>query len=107
MSKRICCNCQTKDLLDDNDECPSCRVMRNKAMARKLSKGAAIDVSIFPRDKDGNYILPDYADGADYCDKQKEEWIWSIGKRRSDRTILASTDNRFYSNPDFECLWLR
>jgi hypothetical protein len=81
--------------------------MQNKAMERKLQNGDAVDVSGFARDKDGNYVLPDYADGIDYADKKREAWIWSIGRRRSDGVILASTDSRFYQNDAFECLWLR
>jgi len=81
--------------------------MQNKAMERKLQNGDAVDVSGFARDKDGNYVLPDYADGIDYADKQREDWIRSIGRRRSDGVILAATDTRFYQNDAFECLWLR
>lgn len=80
--------------------------MRNCAMARKLERGEAIDVSAFPREGK-YYVLDAYADELDYCDAKAEQWIWSIGRRRSDGRILASPVNDLYQNPDFECLWLR
>jgi len=80
--------------------------MINQAMARKLEKGEAIDVSIY-RQPDGVYYLPDFIEGKDYCDAQRELWIWSIGRCKTTRTIMAAVDGRFYDRPDFTCLWLR
>jgi hypothetical protein len=80
--------------------------MRNNAMRQKLTAHEAIDVSDFPK-KEGVYVLPHFTEGKDYCDAQTEQWIWSIGRNLKDGTILASTDSRFYQNPEFECLWLR
>lgn len=75
-------------------------------MEEKLEQGDCIDVSGFAQTADGDYILPDFVDGVDYCDKRKEDWIWSIG-RFPDGRILASTSGKFYQNPNCECLWLR
>ncbi len=76
-------------------------------MQRKMQAGEAVDVSGFPLNPDGDYILPDYADDIDYCNSKTEEWIWSIGRHRESGQILASTSQKFYQNPAFECLWLR
>ena len=33
--------------------------------------------------------------------------IWSVGKRIKDGAIFASTDARYYGDPEFKCIWLR
>jgi hypothetical protein len=93
--------------------------MRNRAMARKLTSGEALDVRtmligvVRPQmagpieTGDYEYELSRYQDGKDYCDAALERWIWSIGKSLEDGRILAATDTRFYQHDDFECLWLR
>lgn len=80
--------------------------MANRAMARKLATGKAIDVSPCPRE-DFYYVLHEVKDGMDYCDASTEKWITSIGKRHRDGVILASLKGDLYGNRDFECLWLR
>lgn len=78
----------------------------NYAMQEKIRTNDAVDLK--GHKKEGKfYILNAYFDGADYCDSATEQWIWSIGQRKSDGVILASTGTEFYQNPDFECLWLR
>jgi hypothetical protein len=81
--------------------------MKNKRMEQKLESELAIDVSQCQCTEDGYYILPAYVNGVDYCNKETEEWIWSIGRRISDGVILASHDSIFYVHNEFECLWLR
>lgn len=81
--------------------------MRNKAMARKLQRGEALDLSKSDRTPEGDYVLQTFDDGMDYCDSRTEEWIWSIGAENGTRRILASTSSKFYQNPNFHCLWLR
>jgi hypothetical protein len=84
--------------------------MRNLAMARKLDRGDAIDVSVFPRTAEGEYVLPADldVDDKDFCDSKTEEWIWSIGRSITDGSVvLAALDSRFYSNGAFTCIWLR
>lgn len=105
----ICVNCGERfNPPTEEGHCPRCRRMRNKAMARKLSMGAAVDVKDFERTPDGDYVLPDYAADIDYCDSRTEEWIHSIGREFTGRRrILASTTNRYYKNHNFVCLWLR
>jgi hypothetical protein len=76
-------------------------------MLRKLDEGQCIDVSKCPRMDDGSYLLQKYVDGVDYCDRERQEWIWSIGKHKLTGRIFAATDSRFYGDPNFECLWLR
>lgn len=80
--------------------------MLNQSMKRSIEEGRCIDVSKFARE--GRlYVLPSFEDGQDYCDAQKETWIWSIGRRKSDGVILASTSGSLYENDEFDCLWLR
>ena len=82
--------------------------MDNQAMQRKLDSGKAVDVSGFEVTiTDGVYALPDYAEGMDYCDALKEQWIYSIGKSLATGDIFAATDTRYYQNKEYECLWLR
>lgn len=81
--------------------------MQNLKMLEKLEKYDAVDVSIFPKNQDGDYILPEYVDGVDYCDADTEQWIWSIGVHNGTGQILASTTGKFYQNPEYKCVWLR
>lgn len=91
--------------------------MENKAMQRKINSGEAIDLKDCRRiEADGTvegnkknpyYVVENFIDDADYCDSSTESWIWSIGRRKSDGLILASTTADLYQNDEFECLWLR
>ncbi len=81
--------------------------MKNKYMERSLSEGECIDLSDCKRNEFGDYIIENFVDGSDYCDKNEELWIWSIGKSISDGKILASTTAKFYKNSEYECIWLR
>lgn len=47
--------------------------MRNKAMARKVSRGEAVDLAEFARTPEGDYILAVFEDNVDYCDTRTEE----------------------------------
>jgi hypothetical protein len=83
--------------------------LANRAMARKLSSGEAVDVSAH-RTQVGTYELPaDLAfEDLDLCDAKRELWIWSVGRERTTaRRTFAATDGRFYQNADYDCLWLR
>lgn len=80
--------------------------VENRAMARKLQTRRAIDLSLNPRVGD-YYMLDHVVDGMDYCDAAREVWMWSIGRRKSDGVILASTKDDLFQNPEYECLWLR
>lgn len=82
--------------------------MTHRAMQNKLNRGDAKDIGDHQRE--GEYIvLPAFDQDLemDYCDYKAERWIWSIGRRKSDGTILASFTPDLYQNPNFECLWLR
>lgn len=97
--------------------------MHNQAMKRALDRGQATDVSGCERTVHGDYILPSVREGQDYCDAQREEWIWSVARltkplpsvmadnsrRTLDiGTLIASTTTRYYPSSDcFECVWLR
>ncbi len=80
--------------------------MTNLRMQEKLQSNEAIDLSSCKREGK-YYIIENFVEGVDYCDWEKQWWIWSIGKRYSDGVILASTRADLYQNPEFECLWLR
>lgn len=82
--------------------------MTNQAMQRKLDRDECLDVleegeEISP----GVYLLRGFTEGVDYCDAEKEAWIWSIGRNLKTGEIHASTSAQFYQNPEYECLWLR
>jgi transcription termination factor Rho len=91
--------------------------MLNRAMARKLSIGEALDVNRegepIETSLDGGqttkrvWRLRRFVDDVDYCDAKGEQWIWSIGRSRQTSEILASTSSELYQHPDFECLFLR
>ena len=80
--------------------------VNNRQMARKLTTRRALDLSMHPRVGE-YYILDKVIERMDYCDAVREVWIWSIGRRKSDGVILASTKGDLYQNPEYECLWLR
>lgn len=80
--------------------------MINQRMREQLEAGRAIDLAKCPRE--GRYYrLAEFVENVDYCDAAQEAWIWSIGRRYSDGTILASRASDLYQNPEFECLFLR
>ena len=81
--------------------------MQNKAMARKLRKGEAVDTSNCPATKEGYYMPDDFFEDKDYCNAAKEVWIWSIGVSYATRQVLASTSSNLYQHPEFECIFLR
>ena len=84
--------------------------MKNKEMERQLEQNEVIDVNTIG-DRwpgfEGVWELYDFMDEVSYCDAEGERWIISIGRRKLDGKIFAATDNRFYENPAFECLWMR
>jgi hypothetical protein len=83
--------------------------MKNKFMYQLVAEGEAIDVSVYPINSDGDYILPPDVDveGKDLCNLKTDQWIWAVGKRKKDGVILASLIPKFYLDPKFECIWLR
>lgn len=84
-------------------------------MKRKLERGELRDVEkllalepvppgeIFR----GTFHLDRFVEDVDYCVGSTEQWIWSIGRRKSDGEIYAAIDSRFAGNPEFDLLWLR
>jgi hypothetical protein len=83
-------------------------LMKNRAMQRKLDAGEAFDVRRVGEEIDpGVFRLVDFILDVDYCDAQNEAWIVSIGEQLRSGEIHAATDNRFYHNPDYKCVWLR
>jgi hypothetical protein len=82
--------------------------MRNLSMQRKLDRGEAIDVAKMEQTADGFYVLPSgVVEGMDYCDSEKEHWVWSIGRNLETGQVVASLTNELYLNNKFECVWLR
>jgi len=80
--------------------------LHNRAMARKLAGGTAVDLSKARR-VGTFYVVENYVEGVDYCDAGSEQWIWSIGRNKATGEILASTTTMLYQNEAYECLWLR
>lgn len=89
----------------------------NKTMERTFAAGEAIDVRAFSNGQVSEvrgmeqtellFQLPCFVEGQDYFDRKTERWIQSIGRGKENGNILAATDNRFYQNPSYDCLWLR
>jgi hypothetical protein len=76
-------------------------------MERMLKKGEALDVRKEGKEiAKGLYELRRFVEDVDYCDAEKEAWIWSIGKD-ADGKIFASTGTDFYQVEGFDCLFLR
>jgi hypothetical protein len=78
-------------------------------MQSKLASREAIDVMHIGErcEESGVYKLHSFIEDVDYCDAEREAWIWSIGKNRETGEIRASTDTRFYEDPEWQCIWLR
>jgi hypothetical protein len=88
-------------------------MLQNRAMARKLARVEAFDLSQCERTEFGEYVSPPEMwtrnDGAnaDLCDAQGESWIGSVARADDTGRILAATDSRFYQAEGWRCLWLR
>jgi hypothetical protein len=79
----------------------------NLRAQEKIASGEAMDLSDFPQ-IDGDYVITNnFVDDIDYYVTAEDDWIRSIGRRKSDGVILASTSAKFYQHPDFDCIWLR
>jgi hypothetical protein len=66
-----------------------------------------IDVGNFPRDGNGDFLLPSFDPDSD-CDYRAGSYpVWSVGKHRRCGFFVASITTRFYMHPDFQCVWLR
>jgi hypothetical protein len=82
--------------------------MQNQAMENKLRAGVALSVlSEGKMVQPGLYELKRFVEDRDYCDPQREWWIWSVGRNALTGKIMAATDARFYDDPTWECLYLR
>jgi hypothetical protein len=77
-------------------------------MMEKVKFGEAIDVSIYRRTSEGDYILDHVEEGCDYCDTTTGRWIWSIGRDlKVPGRYVASTGRKYQNRAGFECVWLR
>ena len=75
-------------------------------MVRMVERGEAVDVSNCPREG-GHYTLEGPPrEGMEYCAVDHGFRIRSIGRRKSDGTIVASVAPDLYENPEYECVWL-
>jgi hypothetical protein len=45
--------------------------------------------------------------GCDYYDRERDDAVGSIARRKSDDRIFAAPDHRFLANHDFEVLWFK
>lgn len=84
--------------------------LTNRAMARCLEDGEAIDLAQY-RQEDGTYLLPADLDldGKDLCDATVgvENWVWSVGRNKKTGERRAALDERYYLNENWICEWLR
>lgn len=84
--------------------------MPNYRMIEKIAARQAVNISKAPVTEEGWYDITDLwdlTDGMDFCDLDKELWIWSIGKDTKTDRIYASTGMDFYDAKGYDCLWLR
>jgi hypothetical protein len=80
----------------------------NPYMYQALATGRMIDVrqigvEINPKLFRLNKFIPD----VEYVDSENGQYIWSIGRDKATGEIFAAFDQRFYGNPDYECVFLR
>jgi hypothetical protein len=81
--------------------------LRNLWMKKALASGEAVDVRMVGIETEpGVFRLDGFIDGVKYVDSQNEQSVHSIGKDLESGEILASLDDRFYQNPDYECIYL-
>lgn len=82
--------------------------LANRAMARKLAKGEAVDLSEY-RGEDGTYLLPAELniEDVDLCDAKLDRWIWSVGRNLKTGERWAALDGRYYEVDGWKCEWLR
>lgn len=92
--------------------------MVNKTMEAKLDSGACVAVDkvgvnvshLFPAGYGQVFELNNdiYKNiDCDLCVAETESWIWSVGERKSDGKIFASTTANFYDDEVYNCIWLR
>lgn len=100
--------------------------LNNRAMARKLTSGACIDLKDCPRTATGDYVVTAalFREDRDYCDSSRELWIWSIAlvkrplpSKMADGSALTIEPNAYLASPTarfhdietgaLECVWLR
>lgn len=89
--------------------------LHNLSMQTGLERGETIDLLTIGREiEPGLYEIDlqkcpidTFSQGLDFCDSSKEKWVYSVGKNLASSKVYASTDSRFYCNPEYECLWLR
>lgn len=79
----------------------------NRAMQSALNRGECVDVSGCPFDQATGYTLPEFTEGVDYCDAEREAWIWSVAREDETGVIYASTGIDYYQRQGFTCLFLR
>ena len=81
-----------------------------KTRKRKLENEECIDIAKCRTNAAGivQYNLGGiFHEDVDYCDAEREEWIWSIGKHNKTGEYHAATDTRFYQHTQYECVFLR
>jgi hypothetical protein len=81
--------------------------MINKQMEYLLGEALAIDVSEFPVNGEGDFILDSYIPSCQYCNAVTEQWIHSIGCDLTTMHIYASTTDKFNNRAGYQCLYLR
>ena len=78
----------------------------NLVMKEMVDSNEAIDLSSYEREGK-YYVLDTFIDGMDYCNLETEQWIWSIGLRKTDGKILASHTTDMDRLRGYKCLFLR
>lgn len=96
--------------------------LKDPRMKSLILSGQARDVSTCPKTATGDYILPLFIEGVDFCDCFWQAWIGSIARTISPwwaempdgtaqifpiGTIVASWSSKLKMHPKMECIFLR
>ena len=82
--------------------------VKNPELKRRLERGEVLDVRELGLEiEKGVFKLTNFVPDHDYADSKTGEWIGSIAREKTTGDIYASFDTRFYSDEDYEMLWMR
>jgi hypothetical protein len=112
-----------KQRFDPDPECPGClrwlleglpryrrpsyQKVQNTWMRDSLRAGRVIDVrQVGVEVEPGVFRLTKFIPDVTYVDPKTERFLLSIGRDRNSGEVLGAFDQRFYQNPDYECLYL-
>jgi hypothetical protein len=97
------------------------RYLGTKDRQEAINVASKVDVSKYPLTTEGDYLIEDFRSGKGYWNAKEKKEIRSIGRsliksnltlqdgrsvETDENTYLASHTVKFYSDPNWECVWL-